>query len=76
MFRLGDNGIVLVGNAKLIDGSTGDQPRGTQILYNIITENGIWGKQVCNKSNMWFLHTCYAFMLLCLSLLNMHYTFQ
>ena len=52
MFRLGDNGIVLVGNAKLIDGSVGDQPRGTQILYNIITENGIWGKQVCDKSNL------------------------
>ena len=46
MFRLGDNGIVLVGEAKLIDGSVGGQPRGTQILYNIVTENGIWGKQV------------------------------
>ena len=46
MFRLGDNGIVLVGEARLIDGSIGNQPRGVQILYNLITENGIWGKQV------------------------------
>ena len=46
MFRLGDNRIVLVGESKLIDGSEGNQPRGTQILYNTVTENGIWGKQV------------------------------
>eukprot|EP00111_Clytia_hemisphaerica_P003098 TCONS_00008789-protein len=45
MFRLGDNGIVLVGESRLMDGSVGNQPRGTQILYNIISENGIWGKQ-------------------------------
>lgn len=27
------------------DGTTGDQPRGTQILYNLVHELGIWEKQ-------------------------------
>ena len=45
-FKLGDNGIVLVGSAELIDGTDGNQPRGTKILGNIIRENGLWGKQV------------------------------
>ena len=46
MFRLGDNGIVLVGQSKLIDGTDGEQPVGTTIFKNVIFENGIWGKQV------------------------------
>ena len=46
MFRLGDNGIVLVGDAHLIDGMQGNQPRGSKVLRNLIYENGLWGKQV------------------------------
>ena len=46
MFHLGDNGIVLVGQSTLIDGSNGDHPVGTTIFKNVIFENGIWGKQV------------------------------
>ncbi|XP_047122603.1 uncharacterized protein LOC101236102 isoform X1 [Hydra vulgaris] len=45
MFNLGDNGIVLVGQSKLIDGSEGYHPDGTRIYKNIIYEIGIWGKQ-------------------------------
>lgn len=46
-FRLGENGIVLVGETNLMDGTIGNQPRGTQILYNVVFENGVWVKQVC-----------------------------
>lgn len=45
-YRLGDNGIVLVGGTQLLDGTQRNQPRGVQILYNLLFENGIWGKQV------------------------------
>ena len=46
MYRNGDNGIVLVGDAHLMDGSGGNQPRGVQVLRNVIFDNGVWGKQV------------------------------
>ena len=46
MYRNGDNGIVLVGDAYLMDGSGGNQPRGVQVLHNVIFDNGVWGKQV------------------------------
>ena len=45
-YRLGDNGISVVGDTHMIDGTMGNQPRGTKILYNLIWENGLWGKQV------------------------------
>ncbi|XP_057307631.1 uncharacterized protein LOC130645609 isoform X2 [Hydractinia symbiolongicarpus] len=44
-YRLGDNGIVLVGDSNLIDGTRTNQPRGVQVLYNLLFENGLWGKQ-------------------------------
>ena len=44
---VGDNAIVAVGTADLIDGTNGNQPRGTQILGNLVHEIGIYGKQVC-----------------------------
>ena len=46
MYRLGDNGIVLVGDTDLIDGTSATQPRGVKVLYNVVYENGLWGKQV------------------------------
>lgn len=46
MYRNGDNGIVIVGDTHLIDGSFGNQPRGVQVLYNVIFDIGVWGKQV------------------------------
>ena len=46
MYRNGDNGIVIVGDTHLIDGSFGTQPRGVQVLYNVIFDIGVWGKQV------------------------------
>ena len=42
---VGDSAIVLLGSTNLIDGTSGDQPRGTKILGNIVHENGIFGKQ-------------------------------
>ena len=44
---VGDNAIVAVGSANLIDGTNGNQPRGTKILGNLVHEIGIYGKQVC-----------------------------
>jgi len=44
---VGDNAIVAVGSAELIDGTNGNQPRGTQVLGNLVHEIGIFGKQVC-----------------------------
>jgi len=44
-YRLGDNGISLVGDTHMMDGTQGEQPRGTKVLYNLMWENGIWGKQ-------------------------------
>lgn len=46
MYRNGDNGIVIVGDTHLIDGSFVNQPRGVQVLYNVIFDIGVWGKQV------------------------------
>lgn len=42
---VGDSAIVLLGSTELIDGTSGDQPRGTKILGNFVHENGIFGKQ-------------------------------
>ena len=44
---VGDNAIAAVGTANLIDGTDGNQPRGTKILGNLVHEIGIYGKQVC-----------------------------
>ena len=44
---VGDNAIVAVGSANLIDGTDGNQPRGTKVLGNLVHEIGIYGKQVC-----------------------------
>ena len=44
---VGDNAIAAVGTADLIDGTSGNQPRGTKILGNLVHEIGIYGKQVC-----------------------------
>ena len=41
----GDSAIAAVGTADLIDGTLGHQPRGTQILNNLVHEIGIWGKE-------------------------------
>ena len=42
---MGESGIVSVGSTEKIDGTKGDQPRGNQILRNLIHEVGIFGKQ-------------------------------
>ena len=42
---VGDSAIAAVGSAELIDGTLGSQPRGTQILSNLVHEIGIWGKE-------------------------------
>ena len=42
---VGESGIVSVGTTDRIDGTKGDQPRGNQILRNLIHEVGIFGKQ-------------------------------
>ena len=44
---VGDNAIVAVGSAELIDGTNGNQPRGTIVIGNLVHEIGIYGKQVC-----------------------------
>ena len=44
---VGDNAIVAVGTANLIDGTDGNQPRGTKVIGNLVHEIGIYGKQVC-----------------------------
>ena len=41
----GDSAIAVVGSAKLIDGTDGNQPRGTKVIGNLAHEFGIWGKQ-------------------------------
>lgn len=41
----GDSAIAAVGSSELIDGTGGNQPRGTQIIGNLAHEIGIWGKQ-------------------------------
>ena len=42
---VGESAIVSVGSTEKIDGTKGDQPRGNQILRNLIHEVGIFGKQ-------------------------------
>ena len=42
---IGDSAIAAIGSSKLIDGTNGNQPRGTRILSNLIHEVGIFGKQ-------------------------------
>jgi hypothetical protein len=42
---VGESAIVSVGTTERIDGTKGDQPRGNQILRNLIHEVGIFGKQ-------------------------------
>ena len=41
----GDSSIIVVGSSKLIDGTDGNQLRGTKVIGNLIHESGIWGKQ-------------------------------
>jgi hypothetical protein len=41
----GDSAIVVVGSTNLIDGTSGNQPIGTQVIGNLVHELGIWGKQ-------------------------------
>ena len=41
----GDSAIAAVGTAQLIDGTAGNQPRGTKIIGNLMHEIGIFGKQ-------------------------------
>lgn len=42
----GDSAIAVVGRSELIDGTSGNQPRGTKVIGNYAHEIGIWGKQV------------------------------
>ncbi len=42
---MGDSAIAAVGSSRLIDGTDGNQPRGTQIIGNLAHEIGVWGKQ-------------------------------
>ena len=44
---MGDNAIVAVGSAQLMDGTDGNQPRGTKVIGNLVHEVGVFGKQVC-----------------------------
>ena len=41
----GDSAIAAVGSVDLIDGTNGNQPRGTKIVGNFVHEIGIYGKQ-------------------------------
>ena len=42
----GDSAIVAIGSTVLIDGTIGNQPRGTKIIGNLMHEFGVFGKQV------------------------------
>ena len=42
---VGDSAIAAVGSTELIDGTNGNQPRGTKIVNNLMHEIGIYGKQ-------------------------------
>ena len=44
---VGNNAIVAVGSAQLMDGTDGNQPRGTKVIGNLVHEVGVFGKQVC-----------------------------
>ena len=41
----GDSAIAVVGGSDLINGTLGNQPRGTKVIGNLMHEIGIWGKQ-------------------------------
>ena len=41
----GDSAIAAVGDSNLIDGTIGNQPRGTKIIGNLMHEIGIFGKE-------------------------------
>jgi hypothetical protein len=41
----GDSAIAAVGSTDMINGTLGNQPRGTKIIGNLMHEIGIWGKQ-------------------------------
>ena len=41
----GDSAIASLGSVHLMDGTLGNQPRGTKVLSNLMHEIGIWGKQ-------------------------------
>lgn len=46
IFRsIGDFAILAVGSSRLIDGTSGEQPRGTKIVGNLIHDFGLFGKQ-------------------------------
>lgn len=46
VFRfVGDYAIASIGSSKLIDGTNGNQPRGTKIVGNLIHDFGLFGKQ-------------------------------
>ncbi len=40
----GDSAILAIGSSNLIDGTNGNQPRGTKIIGNVAREIGIYGK--------------------------------
>ena len=40
----GDNGIVVTGQTNMIDGTSGNQPRGVKVLRNLVHENGVFVK--------------------------------
>lgn len=42
---VGDYAIAAVGSSKLMDGTSGEQPRGTKIVGNLIHDFGLFGKQ-------------------------------
>ena len=42
---VGDSAIAAVGTSDWIDGTSGNQPRGTRIISNLVHESGIFGKQ-------------------------------
>ena len=42
---IGDSAIAAIGSSKLIDGTDGNQPRGTKISCNLAHEVGLFGKQ-------------------------------
>ncbi len=42
----GDSAVLAIGSTNLIDGTDGNQPRGTKVVGNLAREIGIFGKQV------------------------------
>ena len=41
----GDSSIIVVGSTEMIDGTNGNQPRGTKVISNLIHDSGVFGKQ-------------------------------